>query len=357
VSDSAEPLKTRLVRALKRPAVQLVLLFVLWCIWFFARQSRDSASGPLVVYCSHDAVFSEAILRDFEKRTGIPVSLRFDTEATKSLGLTELLIREKNSPRCDVFWNNELLGMMDLEKRGLLLPYQGPGYTRIPAAYKAPDGSWTGFAARLRVTISNTGKIGSASPNLTDALPDSDYPKVAIAKPLYGTTLTHYAALWSQWGRNKLIAWHRDWREKGVKEGNGNGAVKDLVAEGVCNAGYCDTDDFFEAKDDGKPVAMHPVRLEDGKTIAIPNTVAIIRGTKRLEAARKLVDFLLSAETELALARSKARQVPLGPVPASELPADVRDLAEWAKDSIDLRPLAPARTECLEWLKSEYAGQ
>jgi iron(III) transport system substrate-binding protein len=130
--------------------------------------------------------------------------------------------------------------------------------------------------------------------------------------------------------------------------------VKDFVAEGACSAGFTDTDDFFAAKDAGKPVAMHPVRLENGKTIAIPNTVAIIRGTKNISAAQKFVDFLLSEETELALARSKARQVPLGPVPLKQLPEDVRELVEWAKDGIDLTPLGPARAECLAWLKSEY---
>ena len=91
-------------------------------------------SGPesLVVYCAHDSVYSEKILREFEKKTGIPVSIRFDTEATKSLGLTELLIREKNNPRCDVFWNNQLLGTAALKEHDILHPYKGTGYNRIP---------------------------------------------------------------------------------------------------------------------------------------------------------------------------------------------------------------------------------
>lgn len=353
MSESAEPLQARILGQLRRPLVQLVIFFVVWCAWFFSRYSSTPA-GPLVIYCAHDAIFSEKILQDFAKQTGIPVALRFDTEATKSLALTELLIREKDAPRCDVFWNNELLGTLDLQQRGLLEPYQGPGYARIPAAFKSPDGSWTGFAARLRVTISNTARIGTTPPNLDALLPGSDYSKIAIAKPLYGTTLTHYAALWKLWGRDKLMAWHRDWRTGGVHECNGNGSVKDAVAEGACYAGYTDTDDFFVAKDEGKPVAMSPVRLEDGKTIAIPNTVSIIRGTKRIDAARQLVDYLLSAETEIALARSKARQIPLGDVPADQLPAEVRELAGWARDGTDLNALGAARTECLAWLKSEY---
>src|SRR4029078_9618113 len=107
----------------------------------------------LVVYCAHDAEFSDAILREFERQTGIPVSVRYDTEATKSLGLVNLLKSEKDHPRCDVFWNNELLGMVDLKNAGVLEPYRGTGFARIPDRYKDPDGFWVGFAARLRVFI------------------------------------------------------------------------------------------------------------------------------------------------------------------------------------------------------------
>ena len=330
--------------------IALVAVLVIGLCWWWREAHREA----LVVYCAHDAIYAEKILHDFEKRSGIPLAIRFDTEATKSLGLTELLIREKEAPRCDVFWNNELLGMLDLQERGLLQPYQGPGYARIPAAFKAPDGSWAGFAARLRVVIYNTAKSGTTTPNITALPPGSDLSRVAIAKPLYGTTLTHYAVLWHLWGGDKLKAWHRNWRKDGVKELNGNAAVKDAVAEGVCYAGFSDTDDFFEAKDDGKPVAMTPVRLDDGRTICIPNTVAIIRGARHTPAARKLVDFLLNEETELALAASRSRQIPLGPVAAERLPAEVRELAQWAGEGEDLTSLGASRAECLAWLKSQY---
>ena len=302
---------------------------------------------PLVVYCAHDAIFSEKILRDFEKRTGVKIVIRFDTEATKSLGLVELLASEKDAPRCDVFWNNELLGMLDLQERGVLAPYRGPGWERIPAAFRDADGNWAGFAARLRVWIVNNRAQLPADPFA------GDLPRVVIAKPLYGTTLTHYSLLWQRWGAEKLQAWHRDLRARGLREANGNAAVKDLVAEGVCDFGFTDTDDFFEAKDAGKPVAMQPVRIDGGATICIPNTVAIIRGTKRVAEAQRLVDFLLSEETELALARSASRQIPLGPVPDDALPPEVRELKTWAADGAPLAGLSKARAECLAWLKAE----
>ncbi len=322
-----------------RRLLPLLLLAALTGAWLYHR------SGPprLTVYCAHDSIYAESILRDFTRQTGIPVAARYDTEATKSLGLTELLVREKDAPRCDVFWNNELLGTLDLQEKGILAPYRGPGWQRIPAKFKDADGHWTGFAARMRVEISQAQK---AAP--------FDLARFAIAKPLYGTTLTHYAVLWQRQGREKTIAWHRDWRARGVRELRGNAAVKDAVANGACDAGFTDTDDFFLAKDAGQPVIMRPVQLDDGATICIPNTVAIIRGTRRETDARRLVDFLLSAETELALARSKSRQIPLGPVPEEQVPAEVRELRGWTADAVPLANLLPARNECLAWLKAEY---
>jgi iron(III) transport system substrate-binding protein len=330
--------------------IALAAALLLGISWWWHAAHRST----LVVYCAHDAIYADSILHDFEKRTGIPVSIRYDTEATKSLGLTELLIREKDAPRCDVFWNNELLGMTDLQDRGILQPYKGSGYARIPAAFKAADGSWTGFAARMRVVIYNTQKVGSTPPNLSALLPGTDLSRIGIAKALYGTTLTHYIVLWHEWGSGKVREWHRQTRADGIKELDGNAAVKDAVAEGACFAGFVDTDDYFEAKDDGRPIAMHPLELEDGRTICIPNTVAIIRGARHPDAAKKLVDFLLSEETELALANSKSRQIPLGPVAEYRLQADVRALEPWARKGVDLTALGPARAECLAWLKSWY---
>jgi len=327
-------------------AVILALLVFYRLFWLKGREG-------LVVYCAHDSVYAGSILRDFERRSGIPVRVKFDTEATKSLGLVELLIREKSSPRCDVFWNNELLGTMRLKDEGVLLPYKGPGYERIPVAFRDPEGYWAGFAARLRIYIVNTEKLKADTEQVREAL-EGDLSGVAIAKPLYGTTRAHYSVLWHLWGEARLRAWHRRWRQRGVCEVMGNAQVKNLVAQGVCDLGLTDSDDFFLAKDEGSPVAALPVRLEDGRVICIPNTVCIIKGTSRASEAQQLVDYLLSEECELALANGKSRQIPLGPVDEDRLPEEVKTLKVWAEAAFPLASLGDARRACLSWLKQEY---
>ncbi|MDB5345096.1 MAG: transporter substrate-binding protein [Schlesneria sp.] len=360
------------------PVMAALILAGLW-LW----PRSDSQSDSLVVYCAHDQVYADEIIREFERQTGIHVDVRYDTEATKSLGLINLIVQERRHPRCDVFWNNEMLGTLDLQSRDLLEPYLGTAWERLPEKYRDPQGYWVGFGARLRVIIVNTAQMSTDQKSIQSAVA-LDSSRAAIAKPLFGTTLTHYTVLWDAWGPERLKAWHYELRLRGIREVNGNGPVKDVVAGGTCGIGLTDTDDVYVAIDDHLPVDMIPVRVridseelttsavdavnqpandlpslgftdaEGTRTICIPNTAAIIRGTRRLDAARKFVDFLASAETELALALSKSRQVPLGPVDASQLPPDVSRMKEWADDSYDLRPLLPARRACLEWLKSEY---
>ena len=320
-------------------------------VWYLVSRPDDDA---LIVYCAHDLVFAEPILKEFEQETGIPVVIVPDTEATKSLGLVERILQEQAAPQCDVFWNNQTLGTIQLQEAGVLHPYQGTGYQRIPAPLKDPDGHWVGFGGRLRVWIVNTDLMEPTQAAIDEALAGEDLQMMAIAMPVFGTTLSHYSLLWEVLGEDGLKQFHSDLENRGCRIVSGNSTVKNLVAEGVCTFGMTDTDDFFVGKDAGAPVEQIPIRV-NGKTICIPNSVAIIKGTRRLKSAQALVDYLASQKTELKLAASDSRQIPLGPVDESELPEDVKPLARWARETADLKGLGSARADCLRWLKAEYA--
>jgi iron(III) transport system substrate-binding protein len=330
------------------------ILFAGFLTWrLFAIQP----TGVVVLYCAHDMQLADPVIRAFSEATGIRVLVQFDTEATKSLGLVERLKQEQGDARADVFWNNEQLGTMDLAEAGVLDVYQGPGWNRIPERYRDPAGRWAGFAARLRVELEREGCQGRKP------------GEGAIAKPLYGTTLTHYSALWARHGGEAVKRWHAESRQAGLAEVDGNGAVKRVVAEGAKQWGLTDTDDAFEALAGKAPVRMQPARVrflpalagvaDDAKapTIAIPNTAALVKGCKHPEEARKLLDFLLSAEVELLLANGSARQVPLGPVDETRLPEPVRALRPAVAEGLPLAEVFAARAPCLAWLKEEYAGK
>jgi iron(III) transport system substrate-binding protein len=330
------------------------LLIPILCIISFAIIMKifRSDDKALIVYCSHDSIFADEILKAFTKETGIKVIPRYDTEASKSLGLTEKIILEGNKNDCDVYWSNEVFSMPVLKEANLLDAYKGSGWERIPKTYKDAEGFWTGFAARLRVIIINTEKFDGGKNEIDDIFNSKDLSQTTIALPLYGTTLTHFACLWQSLGKDELIRQYKSWKERGLQIVPGNGPARNLVANGTCKFGWTDTDDYFGAVDKKLPVKMLPVRLPNNSTICIPNTVALLKNSQKKAAAKQLIDFLLSAKTEVALAKSSSRQIPLGEI-SEELPKDVANLIEFAKQGTDLSNLPTIRKDLIEWLKEE----
>src|SRR6516162_8976039 len=87
----------------------------------------------VVVYCAQDEEFAVQLFDDFKKQAGLEVAAHYDNESTKSVSLYEELVREAGRPRCDVFWNNEIVSTIRLQRKGLLEPYASPAAGAYPA--------------------------------------------------------------------------------------------------------------------------------------------------------------------------------------------------------------------------------
>jgi len=317
-----------------------------------AASSCSVGTDRLVVYCAHDSQLACPVLERFAGLHGVEVLARYDTEANKSLGLVNRLRTERERPQCDVFWNNELLGTALLGSEGVLMPLSSERSDRLPGSPFPKRRSWVVFGGRLRLVISPR-PVDLSESAVMAALERGDLSDVTIAKPMFGTTLTQYCAWGESWGLEELKRRHQSWLRKGIRYVGGNSATKDLVAAGVCSLGFTDSDDFFVAVDAGRSLHAVPVRVS-GKTICIPNSAAVIQGSRQPDLARRLVEYLCSPEVELELARSPARQIPLGAVDPQSLPEEVRALRRWADESLELEPLLSMRGRVLEWLRQDY---
>ena len=238
--------------------------------------------NEVVIYTAHDSVFSEPILDNFAQETGIAVRPKFDVESTKSVGLATAIMAEAKRPVCDVFWNNEILNTLRLKQQGLLDVYHSPNAETYPEAFRDADGMWYGFAARARILIVNT-ELMSAADRPTSVY-DLASPKwkgrVGIAKPLFGTTATHAACLFSVLGDQKAKEFFRQLKDNEIQIMSGNKQVAIAVARGQLLFGLTDTDDAFVMIDQAHPVQIvYPDRNPDELgTLFIPNTLSIIRG-------------------------------------------------------------------------------
>lgn len=270
----------------------------------------------VVVYAALDKEFSQSILDDFEKETGIKVLAKFDVESNKTVGLTSEIVQTKNNPRADVFWNNEILHTLRLKKLGLLDVYKSPLADQYPKQFVSETHHWHGFAARARVLIINTDLLPDPNerPTSVQDLVDSKWKgNCGIAKPLFGTTATQAAVMFSQWGDEKASKFFESVKENAVIE-SGNKQVAMNVASGKYAWGITDTDDAIIEIDNGKRVMMiFPDQQDDqAGTLLIPNTLCIVKGGPNSEHARALVDYLLQAKVEDELAVGRSAQFPLG---------------------------------------------
>lgn len=309
-------------------------------------------SNQVVVYCTVDQVFSEPVLKDFERETGIRVKAVFDTEETKSTGVMNRLIAEKNNPQCDLFWSGDPVRNAVLQSRGITAPYQSAQTDLIPGHFKEKDHHWTGFSARARVLIYNKKMISPDS--LPRSILELTQPRFnsrfTLANPLFGTTTFHMAALFTTLGDGKAKQWMNNLKNNRAVIAASNGDVKNRVMNGEIALGLTDTDDAFEAKKESRDVDyIFPDQQENGLgTLIMPNALSVINGSPNPENGRKLMDYLLSRETEAKLAASCA-QMPL--IKGTSMPAGVPSLDDIIPMKIDYDRTSKKLEEIQPWLK------
>lgn len=331
-----------------------------WLVWVSCAagcaETTTGGPGRVVPYVALDREFSEPVLEAFEARSGTRVSAKYDVESTKTVGLTNLILAEKPRPVADLFWNNEILNTIRLQKAGLLAPFEPSRANLIPSAFKAKDGTWYGFAARARVLIVNTEKLAEADrpTKLVDLLDPKHKGRFGIAKPLFGTTASHAACLFQAWGPEKAKAFFRDLKANGAEVLSGNKQVAIDVASGRLAMGLTDTDDAMVMIGEGAPVAIVYLDREPDQmgTLFIPNTIAVIKGGPNPEAAKALADSLLTPEVESTLAAGPSAQIPL--MEGSTAPARVETPATVKAMEVDFEAAADLWDEAAAFLRDEF---
>jgi iron(III) transport system substrate-binding protein len=327
------------------------------------------AEDRVVLYCAQDRDFAVDVLAAFQADKGLSVTPKFDTEANKSVGLYREIVAERARPRCDVFWNNEIVSTIRLSQQGLLQPYQSPAAEPYPAWAKAEDGTCHAFAARARVLIVNTKLVAEQDRPLS--LLDLAEPRfnglVVMARPQFGTTATQAACLWEVLGPRRARQFYRGLKANAVRLAPGNKQVAEWVAQGrtpsgqTAAIGMTDTDDAIGEVKAGRDVVIVYPDAEAPResrlgTLFIPNTLSIPRGCPNPAGARKLVDYLLSAEVEAKLAEGEGQQVPLNPNVKANLHPAIAAGRKARPMRVDWVKAAAAWDEAQEFLDEEFTA-
>jgi iron(III) transport system substrate-binding protein len=220
------------------------------------------------------------------------------------VGLAERLRAEKSNPQADVYWGNEPFHTINLAEEGVLAAYESPIAKDVAAMYRDPQHRWAGNGLRVRVIVQHRDPsvpvLSLGRLPLESLTHPSFKNRAAMARPTAGTTGGHVGAIYLTLGDVEADALFRRFRDNGVNLLGGNSVVAQSVAEGTVLIGLTDNDDAA-----GAPQGKLYVSDIDPSTLSIPTTVGLVAGAIHPDNAKKLIDYLLSAEVERKLIDAK----------------------------------------------------
>lgn len=268
----------------------------------------------LTVLCGAQEDWCQAMTKAFKAETGIETNyVRLSSgEAMARLGAS------KDNPEFDVWHGGPADGYMTAKNGGLLEPYVSPNAAQISAQAKDKDGAWTGVYVGALGFCSNKSvldKLGVPVPaSWEDLLNPKLKGQVAMAHP--STSGTAFTAFWTQVTLNnfdvdKAFAYFKKLHNnilQYTKTGSGPGqmAGRGEVAVAIIFSHDCV---MFNEQGMKDLVVSFP---KEGTGYEIGG-VAIIKGAKNLAAARKYVDWVLTAKAQEIPPTVKSYQLPTNP--------------------------------------------
>ncbi|MDR0896562.1 MAG: extracellular solute-binding protein [Oscillospiraceae bacterium] len=271
-----------------------------------AKQAAPRGYAPevdnrLIIYTSHKPDVYTPIIKEFEERTGIWVTL-------ESGGTSEMLDRiaaESESPKGDIMFGG---GVESLEDRSAYFdPITKPDLL-IRQAYYKEDSPWLPFSSLPQVIIYNSLLLSPMdAPTGWQSLLDPRWRgKIAFADPTvsgssYTALLTILQAL-PQSEEAALAAFIENLDGLILA---GSGDVVGAVAQGDCLVGVTLEETALKAIAQGVDIQM--VYPSEG-TSDIPDGVALIKGGSHRENALLFIDFILSHAVQSRLASDFSRR-------------------------------------------------
>ncbi len=277
-----------------------MLLFLVVAFGAFA------AGAELTLYYSHAADWTDPIIKEFQDRTGIKVNL-------VGAGTGELVARikaEKARPLADVLWgggSDSYQVIVDL-----LEPYAHAHMNDVYANTRDPGNRWHGTSIDPMVIIYNPKLVPAdqAPRGWADLVNPRFKGRIAHADPAKsGSAFMALIIQLQTMGGDNPKGWQymREFVANlgGKLLGSSSGTFKG-VSDGEYAVGITYEEGGLKYQRSGADLrVVYPV---EGSS-KVPSPVAIVKGARNLESARKFVDFVLGKDVQTRLGELNRRSV------------------------------------------------
>lgn len=251
----------------------------------------SSPNERLTVYSGREEDVVAPLFPMFEELTGITVDVRYGSSAELAAQISE---EGDNSP-ADIFFAQDAGALGSISPK--LAPLPTTVVSRVPATFRATDGTWTGVSGRVRVVAYATGDY--TADDLPDGILDYSDPKYAKVMGIAPTNASFQAFVTGMrltYGDDRTKQWLTDLKNNGVTTYDSNRPIVEAIAAGDLKLGL--VNHYYlalvKAEQPDAPVANKFLRPGDPGAMVNIAGVGILATSKNQEAATRFVEFLLS---------------------------------------------------------------
>ncbi len=333
----------RLRAAIGAVIVSLVAVFAFaGCGSSSSTSTSTSGAGDgssLVVYSGRSEEYVGPALAAFTKKTGVTVDVRYGDSV--DLGL--LIGEEGDKTPAQVFLAQSPGAMVYLDQSKLLSTLPQATLDKVPATFRADDGTWVGVTGRQRVLIYNTDLVTQSDlpKSVFDLVKPQYEGKVAVA-PSNSSFQDFVTAMTQLSGEQKTKAWLEGLAANGAKAYAKNDAIADAVARGEIPFGLVNHYYFNEIieKDPNAPVKVYRFPGTDPGSLFLVSTAAIPAPAANNADAVALINYMLSPAGQ-AMFVAEEGEYPV--VPGVKQATGQPSLSELAYPTYDLSGLTDLR--------------
>jgi iron(III) transport system substrate-binding protein len=212
--------------------------------------------------------------------------------------VTAKILAEQNAQRGDAIWGLAVTSTMQLKERGLLEPYAPNNLAALKPSFRDPADppSYVGMEGWVAAVCFNTveaQKLGLPRPQSWFDLLDPKFKgRITMPHPASsGTGYFHISAWIQMFGEDKAWAFMDRLHDNIAFYVHSGSQPCKMAASGEFPLGISAEISAADARTKGAPVEGLLMKEGGGWEM---DTAAILRGTKNLDAARRLMDFAAS---------------------------------------------------------------
>jgi iron(III) transport system substrate-binding protein len=329
------------------------LLLALAALVLIAACGDDESSGDkkLTVYSGRAEQLVGPLYKQFEEKTGIKVEVRYGDSAELAATLSE----EGDNTPADIFFAQDAGALGAVAQKGLLETLPPELVNRVEMRFRDDQGRWVGASARARVLAYSTERLkhGDLPASVFDLTDERWKGKLGFA-PSNASFQAFISGMRIDIGDDRTRDWLKAIDGNDPKLYENNIQSVEAIANEEIDAALVNHYYLYEVRrerGDDVPVDNHFFRTGDPGSLVNAAGLGILKASGDDENARKLVEYVLSAEGQRYFAE-KTAEYPLaaGVKPGPEL----RPLGQVQGPFIDLGQLGEKLPSTLEMI--EEAG-